>query len=460
MLHTLFITLFYCTGLFAQDAIHSGVPWFDQNGKIVSAHGANIVKDGNKFYLFGEKHSDTSNAFAGFSCYSSVDLYNWKDEGIALGVQSKGRLGPNRVGERAKVMKCPKTGEYIMLMHTDSLGYKDPCIGYATAKTIAGPYAFKGPVLFNGTPIRKWDMGTFQDSDGAGYLLIHGGLMYKLSDDYTSITEEVVDNKWKGSESPAIFKRNGIYYWLVSDLTSWERNDNVYYTATSLNGPWVPKGFFAPESSLTWNSQTTFVLQITGSKETTYMFMGDRWSFPLQASAATYVWQPLTFTDDAISIPNYYESWKINTATGMVSGSKLEGKTVTASDKSIRYTGQWKQGLNSISKTETNSNATNAKLSYTFKGSQVALYGTALPIGGYAGVTIKDSKGSVVVTTIIDMYCKYAQSGLRFLSPVLKKGSYTIEVTVMGQHSKWSDKRKNDYGSTGNVVSIEKLLVH
>ena len=25
------------------DAIYSGVPWFDQNGNIVSAHGANII---------------------------------------------------------------------------------------------------------------------------------------------------------------------------------------------------------------------------------------------------------------------------------------------------------------------------------------------------------------------------------------------------------------------------------
>ena len=59
--------------LFAQlagntDAIYSGTPWFDQNGNIVSAHGANIIKDKGKFYLFGEAHSDTSNVFAGFNC--------------------------------------------------------------------------------------------------------------------------------------------------------------------------------------------------------------------------------------------------------------------------------------------------------------------------------------------------------------------------------------------------------
>lgn len=50
------------------DAIYSGTPWFDQNGKEVSAHGANIIKDKGRFYLFGEVHGDTNNAFAVFNC--------------------------------------------------------------------------------------------------------------------------------------------------------------------------------------------------------------------------------------------------------------------------------------------------------------------------------------------------------------------------------------------------------
>jgi len=57
------------------DAIYSGVPWLDQNGNTVSAHGANIIKEKDTFYLFGEAHSDISNAFEGFNCYSSKDLY-------------------------------------------------------------------------------------------------------------------------------------------------------------------------------------------------------------------------------------------------------------------------------------------------------------------------------------------------------------------------------------------------
>lgn len=151
------------------------MPWFDEHGNIVNAHGACIVEEKGRYYLFGEWKSDESNAFPGFSCYSSDDLVNWKFERIVLTVQPDGILGPNRVGERVKVMKCPSTGEFVMFMHADDMGYKDPYIGYATCKTINGEYQLQGPLLYQGKPVQRWDMGTFQDTDGKGYLLIHHG---------------------------------------------------------------------------------------------------------------------------------------------------------------------------------------------------------------------------------------------------------------------------------------------
>lgn len=42
------------------------------------------------------------------------------------------------------------------------------------------------------------------------------------------------------------------------------------------------------------------------------MFMGDRWSYPHQASAATYVWLPLTVKGEKISIPEYRQCWDVN----------------------------------------------------------------------------------------------------------------------------------------------------
>lgn len=145
MKRLLIFLYFLCGGMaYAQsNLIVNGIPWYDNNDNIVNAHGACIVEENGRYYLFGEWKSDKSNAFPGFACYSSNDLVNWKFENVVLKVQQDGILGPNRVGERVKVMKCPKTGEYIMLMHADDMSYKDPYIGLATCKTIAGDYQCK-----------------------------------------------------------------------------------------------------------------------------------------------------------------------------------------------------------------------------------------------------------------------------------------------------------------------------
>ncbi|MBF4494791.1 family 43 glycosylhydrolase [Flavobacterium sp. MR2016-29] len=441
------------------DAIYSGVPWFDQNGNIVSAHGANIIKELDTFYLFGESHTDTSNAFAGFNCYSSKDLYNWKFESVALPAQESGKLGPNRVGERVKVMKCPKTGEFIMYMHADSLTYKDQFVGYAVSKEINGPYVFKGPLLFQGKSIKKWDMGTFQDDDGSGYVLVHGGEIYKLSDDFTSVTEKLNENITSGFESPTLFRKDDIYYFIGSHLTSWEKNDNYYYTSISLKGPWISQGLVAPENTLTWNSQSTFVLPIQGLKETTYMFMGDRWSFPKQASSATYVWQPLSIAGTSVSMPKFQEAWRINTSTGVVTIVENKDIIIKNTNEEIQYLGKWIHTDNGNMLLESKSDDKNASFSIKFKGQQIGLTSFVGPENGYAKVVLTDKKGNTMYTAIIDMYSKFSDLVQVFKSPILKKNNYELIVSVTGERPNWSDKKKANYGSTGNTISLHQITI-
>jgi hypothetical protein len=444
----------------SMDAIYSGVAWYDQNGAIVSARGGGIIKEGDRYYLFGEFKRDRSNEFNGFSCYSSTDLINWKFENIALPVQKDGRLGQNRVGERPKVLKCPKTGEFVMYMHTDDARYKDPTVGYATCATINGNYTFQGPLLHDGNPIHKWDMSVFQDDDGTGYLVTHGGNLYRLSDDYKAVTEHIVKDMTKGCEAPAIFKRNGLYYWLGSGLTGWERNDNYYFTATSIKGPWMEQGIFAPKGTLTWNSQTTFVLPIAGSETTTWMFMGDRWAHPMQNSAATYVWQPLQFDEEGkLSLPEFHQSWKVDIRAGRWSPVEREGKVIGIGDYDrLQYSGDWKPRTDADGFSDIRSNVKGASLTIAFTGSQIGLYGVARSDGGFGQVQIKDSTGNVILTTIIETYCLYNEASLKFLSPKLKRGDYTLIVTVLGERFHWEAKTAT-YGSTDDYVSVQKVLL-
>jgi hypothetical protein len=324
-------------------------------------------------------------------------------------------------------MKCPKTGQYVMLMHTDAMDYNDPHIGIATSPAINGDYQLKGTLQYKGKPIKQWDMGVFQDDDGTGYLLIHHGPIYRLSNDYLSVDTMVARVEGMG-ESPAMFKKDGIYYLLTSNLTSWERNDNYYFTAPSPAGPWTRQGNFCPEGSLTWNSQTTFVMKLPDG---TPMYMGDRWSYPHQASAATYVWLPLQTNGVRLSIPAYWNAWDV--------------RTIAPVDP-----------LKECLKTQVNfsSNDIGAKTTIPFKGRRIFVTGEANAHGGYAKLTIRNQKGKVCVTTLIDFYAKMPEQGIRYASPILPMDEYELVIEVTGDRSNWTDKRHNLYGTDGCFVNV------
>jgi hypothetical protein len=346
---------------------------------------------------------------------------NWQCERIVLPQQKDGLLGPNRGGERVKVMRCPATGEYVMYMHCDDTGYYDPHIGYATSKTINGNYEFQGALFYEGQPIKRWDMGTFQDSDGTGYLLIHHGDIYCLSDDCRSAEKRLPHIEGMG-ESPAMFKKDGMYFLLSSNLTSWERNDNMYHTATNIEGPWTAQGLFAPEGSLTYNSQCSFVLN---RGKDGLLYMGDRWSFPKQGSCATYVWLPL----------------------------HVEGTKLTLQKPEIAIP----EGKNLLEKPFV-SNTKDDFITVEFSGRQIAVYGESNAHGGYGRVIITDKNGRTVVSSLVDFYSKVPDKAIRYISPRLPKGNYMLKVEVTGENSTWSDKKMSIfYGSDDYFVNIDKV---
>src|SRR5574344_1907467 len=179
----LFVGLLSCLQLCAQRVLVNGVPWYDDRDSIVSAHGGNIIynEDAGTFYLYGEYKTDSANVFNGFSCYSSKNMVNWKWEGLALPPQKAGRMSSTEVGEHPKVLRCPLSGEYVMLMCSDNINYTEPCVLYATSKTPVGPFVLQGPLLYQNKPIQKWDIGVFVDDDGKAYLLDQFGEIYRLS---------------------------------------------------------------------------------------------------------------------------------------------------------------------------------------------------------------------------------------------------------------------------------------
>ena len=64
-----------------------GAIWPDTNGIHINAHGGGFLWHEGSYYWFGEHKIEGeagNKAHVGVHVYSSEDLYNWQDRGIAL----------------------------------------------------------------------------------------------------------------------------------------------------------------------------------------------------------------------------------------------------------------------------------------------------------------------------------------------------------------------------------------
>lgn len=405
--------------------IMNGVPWFDQNHELVNSAGGCLLVEHGTYYLFGENRYEAKYGFTGFSRYTSVDLEHWVNTGLALGPQSNGLLGPNRIGERVKVMALA-TGGYVMLMHTDDIRGFDPCVGVATAEHLTDAFQFRGPLLFNGEPIRMWHIGAFTDNDGVNYLLTHEGDIYRLAPDGLSAVAKIADNIAPGTEAPALFYQDGHYFFLASRKTSWERNDNIYCTADHLAGPWTYRGNFCPPQSRTYDSQCAYVTFLPTDHGLQPVYLGDRRSFPYQASA-THVWLPLTVEGTTLSISKYWSAWDWQT-----------GKPVMS--KSIPLA--WTETLQG------------ASMTLAFRGRGIVLWGRTGIHSGYALVSLTTAMGKRVQHTRLDFYSQLDQVDPRYASGRLPLDDYRLTIQVEGIHGDWYDKSRRHYGSDGNRITV------
>ena len=126
-----------------------GLIWPDNEGRHINAHGGGIIFYNDTYYWFGEyrlPRSEKDRSRYGVSCYSSKDLLNWKNEGLALKIinDTASLLGPGCVIERPKVIFNKKTGKFVMWFHHElkGQGYKAALTGVAVSDNITGPYKY------------------------------------------------------------------------------------------------------------------------------------------------------------------------------------------------------------------------------------------------------------------------------------------------------------------------------
>lgn len=369
-LFSLVLLIFGTTSKNQAQTIKPGEIWPDNNGVHINAHGGGVLFHEGTYYWFGEHKIEGkkgNQAWVGVHCYSSKNLTDWKDEGIALPVSNdpESPIVEGCIIERPKVIYNKKNKQFVMWFHHElkGMGYDAAKTGLAVADKVTGPYTYvhsinpnKGDWPLNVRPIHKQpvpettkssycggpgclpshpdtvnilgrdyekgqmsrDMTLFVDDDGTAYH-IHSSEenstthVSKLNDDYLSLTDEFVrvfPNRYM--EAPAIFKHKGKYYFIASGCTGWAPNEARLAVADNIYGPWTELGnpCVGEGKETTFDSQSTFVLPVQGKKDA-FIFMADRWR-PENAIDGRYIWLPVQFDENSTPFLEWKDEWDLS----------------------------------------------------------------------------------------------------------------------------------------------------
>lgn len=130
-----------------------------------------------------------------------------------------------------------------------------------------------------------------------------------------------------------------------------------------------------------------------------------------------------------------------------------KGKTVDLKQITFSKEADWKVEEGRIS-----SNVKGSTLSIPFSGSCVAVMGETNCHSGYARMNILDKKGEKIYSSLVDFYSKANDHAMRFMTPQLAKGEYTLVIEVTGISPTWTDKTKRIYGSDDCFVTITDIV--
>ncbi|OIR15066.1 carboxylesterase NlhH [mine drainage metagenome] len=308
----------------AEREIRSDRKWMDTDGRVIQAHGGGILFYAGVYYWYGENKARGAE-ITGVSCYSSRDLYNWKNEGLVLRASGDSRndLYVKNVLERPKVIFNPATRKFVMWMHIDHGDYQYARLGVAVADKPTGPFIYLGSKRpLNDSTSR--DMNLFVDDDGSAYVIYsaeNNSTLYisRLNNDFTDIEQPALEGRtWnrvlinQSREAPALFKSGGRYYLITSGCTGWKANAAEYAIADNPLGPYRNEGnpCRGAKSEITYGAQSTFVLPLAG-RPGCFIFMADRWN-SRQLGDSRYLWLPLCVKVDGTFTLRENRSWALS----------------------------------------------------------------------------------------------------------------------------------------------------
>jgi len=351
-----------------QQYFNPGAIWYDNLGVPINAHGGGILNHQGTYYWFGEHKIEGragNKAQVGIGCYSSKNLYDWKNEGIAMEVSDDpdSKIIRGCIIERPKVIYNKKTGKFVMWFHHElkDQGYSSALTGVAVSDRMTGPYHYidsyrpnaevlplnlsraKLEQLPEPSELEKWsnawkkavrgglfvkrdlgkgqmsrDMTLYVDKDEKAYH-IHASEenqtlhISELNDTYTGFTDHYIRvQPGRHNEAPAMFKKDDKYYMITSGCTGWDPNAARLLVSGSMMGHWEYLGnpCVGENREITFDSQSTYILPVK-QKEGVFIFMADRWN-PENAIDGRYVWLPVHFDKEGIPFLQWHDQWSLD----------------------------------------------------------------------------------------------------------------------------------------------------
>lgn len=294
--------------------ITNGRLWLTPEGDTVQAHAPGFLREGDIWYMVGEDRGHEYNPDV--NLYSSTDLQTWHfvKKIIENGVTCPD-LGKSRMIERAKILYNPKTRRYVVWCHWEASNYGASEAACFSSDRIDGDYRLE----WSGRPmdIKSRDCNVFVDNDGTAYFIStteenqHLGL-FRLSDDYLSAVGHTRLFPGQRREAPAIVRLGDRYFMFSSACTGWAPNQCKLSWSDNLRQGWSELESIG--DSKAFRTQPAAILEIRGTKDTTYLYVGDRWKDPTLAETKTIMF-PVSFSDTTCDF-QYRDSFQINFHTG------------------------------------------------------------------------------------------------------------------------------------------------
>ncbi|WP_243076367.1 family 43 glycosylhydrolase [Microbacterium sp. SS28] len=332
--------------------------WRDTDGNPIYSQGGGIFQYGDTYYWYGVRYKEaaayhaspsriySTSTFESIPVYSSKDLVNWKFENnvatqdtLITVPESKGHYFAQMqtladaiwVG-RLGVSYNENTGNYVLMVQSgqgfDPSGAQRGMVLFLQGDSPTDDFEYGNiqPQIVGSPTKSTGDQTVFTDDDGTDYLIFSnsGGranaYVSKIAeaDSLTIDPAVAVGYVPAGREGNAMFKLDGKYYMLTSDLHGWNASANhvIESLSSDIQGRYSPE-YTLPGSEKDYSlvSQTGFFVTVHGTKQDTVLYAGDRWADFAWNGLGYNQWVPLTKSEDGIAF-NSLTNWEFNAVTG------------------------------------------------------------------------------------------------------------------------------------------------